>query len=86
MPDLDDLDIEELLCLRDSIDTFLNSFDLRERAYCEGWEEFDDLHADTIKAAAKLRNRIKGLAIALGIQAEFLKQYTELEQRYKSVA
>lgn len=86
MLDLDELDIEELLYLRDSIDTFLNSFDLRERAYCEGWEEFDDLHADTIKAAAKLRNRIKGLAIALGIQAEFLEEYSKINQQYKLIA
>lgn len=86
MIDLDDYNADELLCLRDNIDSFLNASDLRDRAYCEGWEEFEDLHADTIKAAAKLQKRIKGLAIALGIQAEFLKQYAELEQRYKSVA
>lgn len=85
MLDLDDFDIEELLCLRDSLETFLDILDLRERAYCEGWEEFEDLHTDTIKAAAKLRNRIKGLAIALGIQAEFLKQYAQIDQRHKSI-
>lgn len=86
MIDLEQLDISELLCLRDSLESFLNACDIRDRAYCEGWEEFDDLHTDTIKAATKLRSRIKGLAITLGIQAEFLKQYAEIDQRYKSVA
>lgn len=86
MIDLEQYSIDELLCLRESIDSFINTADIRDRAYCEGWEEFEDLHSDTIKAAAKLRNRIKGLTITLGIQAEFLKQYAELAQRYKSVA
>lgn len=86
MIDLEQFDIDELLRLRDNMETFLNVSDIRDRAYCEGWEEFEDLHSDTIKAATKLRNRIKGLAITLGIQAEFLKQYAELDQRYKSVA
>lgn len=86
MIDLDDYSIDELLCLRESIDSFINTADIRDRAYCEGWEEFDDLHSDTIKAAAKLRSRIKGLAIALGIQKEFLNQYAEIDQRYKLVA
>lgn len=86
MPDLDDFDTEELLCLRDNIDSFLNAFDLRDRAYCEGWEEFEDLHADTIKASAKLRHRIRGLAIALGIQSEFLEEYCKISQQYKLIA
>lgn len=86
MIDIDDYNIDELLRLRDSTDRLLNAFDMRDRAYCEGRKEFEDLHVDTLKAAAKLRNRIKGLAITLGIQKEFLKQYTEIDQRYKSVA
>lgn len=86
MPNLEDFDIEELMCLRDSLDSFLNAFDLRDRAYCEGWEEFEDLHIDTVKAAAKLRNRIKGLAIAQGIQAEFLEEYCKISQQYKLIA
>lgn len=86
MIDLDDYNADELLCLRDNIESFLNAFDLRDRAYCEGCEDFEDLHKDTIRAAAKLRERIKLLAIGLGIQSEFLKQYAEIDQRYKSVA
>lgn len=86
MINLDDYNADELLCLREMIDSFLNASDLRDRAYCEGWEEFEDLHFDTIKAATKLRNQIKGLAIALGIQKEFLNQYAEIDQRYKLVA
>lgn len=81
--DLDSINRDELFKLVTEIITLVDSLDFSERAYCEGWEEYDELRRDATQDFAKLRSRIRGLAIAWGIHADFLREYSELEQRHR---
>lgn len=77
-----EISIDEIFCLKNDIKSFLDTFDYAERAYCEGWSEYEEIRQDAEQEFAKLRSRIRGLAIAWGIHADFLREYTEVEKRY----
>ena len=81
--DLDNFNQDELLCLRDDIERFLRAYDASEAAYSDGCEDWEEIEVLAQKAAAKLRDRIKGFAIELGIQGDFLREYSELGKKYQ---
>lgn len=81
--DLDSINRDELFKLTSEIIALVDALDFSERAYCEGWEEYEELRRDATQDFAKLRSRIRGLAIAWGIHADFLQEYSELEQRHR---
>ena len=81
--DIDQINRDELFKLSSEIITFLDALDFSERAYCEGWGDYDQHRADAEKDFAKLRSRIRGLAIAWGIHADFLREYTEFSLQSK---
>lgn len=81
--DIDQINRDELFKLSSEIITFLDALDFSERAYCEGWGDYDQHRADAEKDFAKLRSRIRGLAIAWGIHADFLREYTDFSLQSK---
>ncbi len=72
---LEDISADELYALKSEIDSFLNTFDAAERAYCEGYPEHKQLENDCQDRARQMKQRVKSLAIALGIHGEFLDEY-----------
>ena len=81
---LEDISANELYSLKDEIDSFLNTQDAAERAYCEGYLEYEQLESDCQARARQMKQRVKSLAIAkrcpqsgiaLGIHGEFLDEY-----------
>ena len=78
---LEDISVDELYALKNEIDSFINTQDAAERAYCEGYSEYEQLENDRQDRAQQMKQRIKSLAIALGIHAEFLDEYVDSCQR-----
>ena len=72
---LEDILTDELYALKAEIDSFLNTTDAAEQAYCEGYPEYEQLENDCQDRAVKVKQRVKSLAIALGIHGEFLDKY-----------
>ena len=72
---LEDFSTDELYALKGEIDSFLNTADAAERAYCEGCLEYEQLENDCQDRAQQMKQRVKSLAIALGIHGEFLDEY-----------
>ena len=72
---LEDISTDELYALKDEIDSFLNTQNVAERAYCEGYPEYEQLENDCQDRAQEMKQRVKSLAIALGIHGEFLDEY-----------
>ncbi len=80
--DIDQISLDELYTLRLEIVNFLDPHAFMERAYCEGWGDYDRLRSEAVTDFAKLRSRIRGLAIEYGIHADFLREYSEVEARH----
>lgn len=78
---LEDISASELYALRDEIDSFLNTADAAFRAYCDGCSEYEQLENDCQDRAREMKQRVKSLAIALGIHGEFLDEYVASCQR-----
>jgi hypothetical protein len=86
-PQLEDICIEDLFSLRSDIDSFVNAYCASEEAYCEGEGDYAELRQLAESKASRLRGQVRGLAIAWGIHAEFLRQYDISRQsNFKSVA
>lgn len=83
MIDIDQISLDELYHLKAEISTFLDSYQFSERAYCEGWGDYQQHRAEAEADFAKLRSRLRGLAIDYGIHADFLKEYSQMERDYK---
>jgi hypothetical protein len=83
----DQICIADLFALKSEIDSFVNSYCSQEESFCEGSDEYSELKRLTEAKAARLRGRIRGLAIDWGIHREFIEQY-ELSRKngLKSVA
>lgn len=78
---LDDIAADELYALKNEIDSFLNTVDATEQAYCKGYPEYEQLENDCQDRARQMKQRVKSLAIALGIHGEFLDEYVASCQR-----
>lgn len=78
---LEDISADELYALRNEIDSFLNTADAAERAYCDGCSEYEQLENDCQNRARQMKQRVKSLAIALGIHGEFLDEYVASYKR-----
>ena len=78
---LEDISTDELYALRGEIDSFLNTVDATEQAYCEGYPECERLESDCQDRARQLKQRVKSLVIALGIHGELLDEYAASRQR-----
>lgn len=72
---LEDISADELYALKNEIDSFLNTVDASERAYCEGYPEYEQLENDCQDRSREMKQRVRSLAIALGIHGEFLDEY-----------
>lgn len=83
MLDIDQISLDELFILKAEISTFLDSYQFSERAYCEGWGDYQQHRAEAEQDFAKLRSRLRGLAIDYGIHADFLREYSQIERDYK---
>lgn len=73
---IDEFDVHELLKLKQEIDNFVNAQDAAERAFCEGDSAYQECLAISTEKACALKQRIRGLAIACGIHADFLTEYS----------
>ena len=78
---LEGISADELYALKDEIDSFLNTQDAAERAYSEGYPEYEQLENDCQDRARQIKQRVKSLAITLGIHSEFLDEYAASCQR-----
>ena len=67
--------VDELYALQKEIDSYINTQDAVERAYCEGCPEYEEIHLSCQKKALKMKQRIRGLAVSMGIHGEFLDEY-----------
>ncbi len=72
---LDEISVEELYALQKEIDSYISTQDAAERAYCQGCSEYKEIHLSCQDKAQKMKQRIRSLAIALGVQGEFLDEY-----------
>lgn len=71
---LDEISVDELHALKREIDSFLNTQDVAERAYCEGYAEYEEIQEVCLDKAQRMKQRIRGLAITLEIHGEFLDE------------
>ncbi len=71
----DEISVDELYALQREIDAFINTQDAAERAYCEGCAEYGELLETSLNKAQVIKQRVRSLAIALGIYGEFLDEY-----------
>ncbi len=72
---LDDISADDLYALKDQIDSFLNTADAAEQAYCEGYPEYEQLENDCQDRAREMKQRVKSLSITLEIHGELLDEY-----------
>lgn len=72
---LDDISVDELYALQKEIESYVSSQDAVERAYCEGSSEYEEIQGNCLEKAQVMKQRVRGLAIALGIHGEFLDEY-----------
>lgn len=75
MPDLDQIDIDDLYSLQKELGSFLDSYFLSEQLFCEGEGDYNYVRELAEENALKLRSRIKALAIDWGLHGEFLDEY-----------
>ena len=73
---LDDIEVDELFKLRREIDAFVNAQDAAEQAFCDGDSAYEERHTICTEKALALKSRIRSLAIAMGVHADFLKEYS----------
>jgi len=78
---LNEISVDELYALKREIDSFINTQDAAERAFCEGCAEHEEIQEDCQAKAQQMKQRIRGLAISLGIHGEFLDEYAASCQR-----
>lgn len=81
---LDEISVDELYALKREIDSFLNTQDAAERAYCEGYAEYEEIQEDCLDKAQRMKQRIRGLAISLGIHGSSLTSTWRLALRMDS--
>ena len=74
--DLDDILLDDLQRLSGEISDFFNAYNTYEWAYCEG-EESIEIALRAEDKFSFVRQRIKNLAIDMGIQGEFLAEYSQ---------
>lgn len=72
---LDEISVDELYALKNEINSFLNTQDAAERAYCEGYAEYEEIQGDCQAKAQQMKQRILWLAVLMGIHGEFLDEY-----------
>ena len=72
---LDEISIDELFKLKREIDAFVNAQDAAEQAFCNGDSAYEDCQNICTEKALALKSRIRSLAIAMGVHADFLKEY-----------
>ncbi len=77
---VDEIDVHELLKLKSEIDAFVDAQDAAERAFCEGDSAYQECLAISTEKALTLKHRIRGLAIATGVHADFLTEYASLSK------
>lgn len=73
---LDDIEVDELFKLKREIDAFVNAQDAAEQAFCNGDFAYEDCQNICTEKALALKSRIRSLAIAMGVHADFLKEYS----------
>ncbi len=77
---VDELDVHELLKLKQEIEQFVDAQNAAEQAFCEGDSAYHECQAIASEKAQALKHRIRGLAIATGVHADFLTEYASLSK------
>jgi len=73
--DLDDINLDDLSQLSTELNDFFSAFNTYQWAYCEGHGEYAVIGLRAEENFEAVRQRIKNLAIDLGIHGEFLDEY-----------
>ena len=66
---------QELFYLHSELNSFFSLYQASERAYREGHGAYSELRDQALEQSERVRKRIKGLTIDLGIHAEFLEEW-----------
>lgn len=74
--------IDELFSFKRKLDQFLDAYQTAEWAYCEHDADYEYIDELARERAQELWQQLKGLAIALGIHADFLAEYQESLQKH----
>lgn len=72
---LDEISVDELYALQKEIDSYINSQNAVERAFCKGYTEYEELQEDCLNKAQTMKQRIRGLAVSMEIYGEFPNEY-----------
>lgn len=72
---LDEISVDELYALQKEIDSYISTQDAAEQAYCEGCPEYEEIHLSCQKKGLKMKQRIRGLAVSMGIHGELLDEH-----------
>lgn len=79
--EFDENQIDELFSFKRKLDQFLDAHQTAEWAYCEHDADYSYIDELARERAEELWQQTKGLAISLGIHADFLAEYQESLQR-----
>ena len=74
--------IDELFSFYRKLEAFLNAYQTAEWAYCENEADYQYIDEIAQERAEEMWQQLKGLAIALGIHADFLREYQESLQKH----
>ena len=55
---LDEISVNELYALRQEIDSYMNSQNAAEWAFCEGYTEYEEIQEDCLDKAQRMKQRI----------------------------
>lgn len=72
---LDEIPVDELYALCQEIDSYINSQNAAGWAFCEGYTEYEEIQEDCLDKAQRVKQRIRGLAVSMGMHGEFLDEY-----------
>lgn len=80
--EFDEIQLDELFSFKRKLDSFLEAYQTAEWAYCENEADYAYIDELARERAQELWQQLKGLAIALGIHADFLAEYQESLQKH----
>lgn len=78
---VEEISVDEIYLLAEELEKLLEAIEAAQTALSLGEPECEDIRNLTVKKAQKVKNRIKGLAIVMGVQQDFLAEYSQLLKR-----
>ena len=85
---LDEISVDKLFALQKDIDSYIISQNTAELAFGEGYAEYEEIQEDCLDKTQRMKQRIRALAVSMGIHGEFLDEYMAscASHRFKVVA